>query len=148
MSLFEKKLYEFARKYIDLYDSSGINFHYSTQLPKYEAAMMKLGDPLVKLLNQPVGRGLSQHVFECPPGCTRAFLNHPNDENTNNTETVTVFREKLHMHQSGRMMFTEHYRASSSASSSPSGGDDKDGQQQAADKQLFRTARAQFFDFE
>jgi hypothetical protein len=106
-------------------DSSGIIFHYSTKLPKYEAAMIKLGDPLVKLVNQDVGPGLSEHVFECQPGCTRTFL----QEN----ETVTVFREKLHMHGSGRSMFTEHYRAV------PGGN---------GTTQLFRTARAQFFDFE
>jgi hypothetical protein len=106
-----------------LFDSSGIIFHYSTKLPKYELGVFKIGDPLVNLVDQEVGQGLSEHIFGCQASCAEAFLKE--------NETVTVFREKLHMHGSGQFMFTDHYRTSP---------DGKTG--------LFRTAMAQFFDFE
>jgi dopamine beta-monooxygenase len=72
-----------------LYDNSGVKFYYSLEPPMYEAGVFRMGDPLIDLMNQPVGLGLTQHDFECHSSCTQAFLADA---------PVTVFKDKLHMH--------------------------------------------------
>jgi hypothetical protein len=84
-----------------LYDSSGVKFYYSLEPPMYEAGVFRMGDPLLDLMNQPVGLGLTQHDFECHSSCTQAFLADA---------PITVFKDKLHMHASGTSMYTEHFR--------------------------------------
>ena len=61
---------------------------------------MQLGDPVLSLLGEPVGQGLTQHTFDCPSSCSSLALSEP----------VTVTVESLHMHQTGVSMRNELIR--------------------------------------
>lgn len=63
---------------------------------------MMLGDPVIRLMNAPVGNGLSAHKFDCPGSCSTATMD--------GHEKVTVLRESLHMHKTGVAMSNEHMR--------------------------------------
>jgi hypothetical protein len=81
-------------------DSSGVRFYYTTQPREFEAGVMQLGDPLLKLRGVSVGDGLSSHAFSCPSSCTSLTVQQP----------LTVIRESLHMHQSGISAINEQIR--------------------------------------
>jgi hypothetical protein len=81
-------------------DSSGVRIYYTTQPREFEAGVMQLGDPLLKLRGVSVGDGLSSHAFSCPSSCTSLTVQQP----------LTVIRESLHMHQSGISAINEQIR--------------------------------------
>jgi hypothetical protein len=72
-------------------DNSGIRFFYTLQKREMDMGMMRVGDPALSLNREPVGNGVSQHNFLCPGSCSSAILK----------ETVTVYMESFHMHQTG-----------------------------------------------
>lgn len=102
----------------DQYDSSGIDLHFSLKPPMYEAGMTAVGDPFIRLLDQPVGQGLTEHIIECNRRCSLV--------DWGDTPSVTVYRENLHMHLTGTAMYSEHYRRG---------------------RGLIRKSRAEYYDF-
>ena len=102
-----------------LFDSSGVRFYVSDQLRQHEVGMLQIGgkspslsypfpraydispfscivfgtDPFISLFGEPIGDGLSRHTFECPASCSQLALVD---------EPVTVLREHLHMHKTGK----------------------------------------------
>lgn len=86
-------------------DSSGVRFYYTTEPRRYEMGVLQLADPFVGLFDQSVGDNTSpyaQYTFECPSMCSRLALGL--------TESVTVVREHLHMHEIGVAMTNEVVR--------------------------------------
>ncbi|GAX16953.1 hypothetical protein FisN_5Hh331 [Fistulifera solaris] len=81
-------------------DSSGVRFYYSEKMRPVELGLLRLGDPIISLEGQPVGDGLTQHIFDCPSTCTETMLK----------QEVTVLREYLHMHYAGATMQNELIR--------------------------------------
>lgn len=81
-------------------DNSGVRFYYTNRPREIQAGVLQLGDPALRLSGQPLGNGLSVHSFHCPASCTSFALQEP----------VTVVREYLHMHQSGRRIKNEQFR--------------------------------------
>lgn len=81
-------------------DSSGVRFYYSDVIRPVELGLLRLGDPIISLDGQPVGDGLTQHIFDCPSTCTETMLK----------QEVTVLREYLHMHYAGATMQNELIR--------------------------------------
>lgn len=100
----------------DLFDSSGIRMHWTTQKREFDLGVMQVGDPLIELYGQQVGDGLTSHDFVCKPSCTSLVMSEP----------ITVLRETLHMHKSGKRMFNSQIR-----------GDE-----------VVRTATADYFDYD
>jgi hypothetical protein len=82
-------------------DNSGVRFYYTTQTREFELGVLQLGDPIVNLVNVPVGNGLSSHAFSCPGDCSSEALQG---------QPVTIIRENLHMHRSGTRMVNEQIR--------------------------------------
>lgn len=75
-------------------DSSGVVFYYTTKARRHEMGLLQIGDPLGGLYGRRVGDGLYSYTFDCASSCTAWGLREP----------VTVFRESLHMHQTGAHM--------------------------------------------
>lgn len=94
-------------------DSSGVRIHYTSKKREHDLGMMMVGDPFVQLRDTPVGP--ARHVFDCPSSCSKTTL----------TQSVTVLRESLHMHQKGLTMSNDHMR----------------------DGQLIRRADVSYYDF-
>lgn len=84
------------------FDSSGVRFYYTDVKRPIELGILRLGDPIIALDGVSLGDGISEHTFSCPEICSRTFL----EEN----ETVTIFREYLHMHYLGQTMKNELVR--------------------------------------
>ena len=99
-----------------LIDSSGVRFYYTTEPREIEIGILTLGDPLMGLRGQALGNGLSSHSFRCPGSCSSTALQQP----------VTVLREYLHMHQTGKSMVNEQIR----------------------DGEIIRTSAIDFFNFD
>jgi len=80
-------------------DSSGVRIHYTDALRKYDAGSMTLGDPYISFPD--ILPGIERHPVEatCPSQCTETF-----------SHDINVFASGLHMHASGRQMWTTHYR--------------------------------------
>lgn len=97
-------------------DSSGIRLYFTSQLRPQEFGILPIGDPFVSLVNQSVGDNFAQHTFDCPSSCSSVALN----------ESVTVFKESLHMHRTGQSMLNYQIR----------NGD------------IVRMSQVQFYDFE
>jgi hypothetical protein len=55
-------------------DSSGTRFYYSEEERPQKAAVLELGDPLVKLDGEAINNGLTQYEFTCPEECSLNFL--------------------------------------------------------------------------
>jgi hypothetical protein len=81
-------------------DSSGIRLFYTSQLRSQEFGVLQLGDPFLSLFGQSVGDSFVQHTFDCPASCSSVALN----------ESVTVFKEALHMHRTGQSMLNYQMR--------------------------------------
>ena len=81
-------------------DSSGIRLYFTSQLRPQEFGILALGDDFLSLRGQSVGDGFAQHTFDCPSSCSILSLN----------ESVTVFREFLHMHRTGQSMLNYQIR--------------------------------------
>lgn len=112
----------------DVVDTSGVEVYYTTTPRPVEVGVFQVGgmfalsfvnpywctqesltgsrpspvDPMVRLIGQPVGEGISSHHFECPGSCTGTYLSKD--------EPVTVFHEYLHMHIAGTRVTNEHIR--------------------------------------
>lgn len=93
--------YENPKKLKGIHDSSGIRVHYTSELRTHTAAIMEVGDPRVKLVNNPIGEGLQDHKFMCNETCTRNHIPQGG---------VIVLYEMLHMHKSGLTMQNIHKR--------------------------------------
>lgn len=80
-------------------DSSGVRVYWTSHSRDQQVGILSLGDPIIRLMGQSVGDGLSMHSFECPGSCS-ALLG----------QSVTVLREYLHMHEIGARMTNEQIR--------------------------------------
>lgn len=86
-------------------DNSGLRLHYTDNLRQHDAAVFLLADPLVSLESEVATSGNEDAVrwdFSCPSSCLRNRM-EPN-------ETITVFKEVLHMHATGTRMVQSHIR--------------------------------------
>ena len=81
-------------------DSSGVRMYYTSNKREHDMGIFQVGDPLVDLQGEAVGSGLTQHVFNCPFLCSSASI----------SQEITVFREYLHMHQTGVRMYNTQMR--------------------------------------
>mmetsp|Transcript_9126 Transcript_9126/g.11244 ORF Transcript_9126/g.11244 Transcript_9126/m.11244 type:complete len:580 (+) Transcript_9126:121-1860(+) len=81
-------------------DSSGIRVYYTSKLRKETMGLLQIGDPLVRLAGNGIGKGLTRHEFVCPSSCTEEFM----------SQNVTVVREMLHLHQTGVKIVNEQIR--------------------------------------
>jgi Copper type II ascorbate-dependent monooxygenase, C-terminal domain/Copper type II ascorbate-dependent monooxygenase, N-terminal domain len=82
-------------------DNSGVRIFYVNASRPIQAGFFEVGDPNVQLFGEPVGRGMSEHTFECGGGCSALALP---------TTGVTVLRSYLHMHKTGMQMSNELIR--------------------------------------
>jgi hypothetical protein len=82
-------------------DSSGFQFYFTSQPREFEAAILEVGDPLVRLSGTPIGEGLSEWTFDCDGMCSSIALGG---------ESVTVLQQSLHMHKRGTRMVNELIR--------------------------------------
>jgi hypothetical protein len=83
-----------------IFDSSGIKVYWTSQKREFDLGVLQLGDPILRLSGTPVGNGLTSHEFQCGSSCSGTLLQKP----------ITVIREQLHMHISGRRMFNQQIR--------------------------------------
>lgn len=81
-------------------DSSGVKIFWTRQIREFDLGVLQLGDPILNLSGSSVGDGLTSHDFQCGSQCSSAFLSEP----------ITVIREQLHMHASGRRMSNQQIR--------------------------------------
>ena len=93
--------YDNAAMIEGIIDSSGLKVHYTTKKRTLDAGVFQVGDPYVQLDGNPVGEGITKHVFSCPSECS-SF----EDE----VEDVTIFGQSLHMHTTGTRMIQETLR--------------------------------------
>lgn len=109
--------YHNPRRESGLVDKSGVRLYYSVSKRPHVAGLMLLGDYMLKLRGSyTVGRSAREkfnttnasgmkHSFYCPPSCfSKDRLGARIDSNASSSNNVTVFREVLHMHQSGERM--------------------------------------------
>jgi hypothetical protein len=99
----------------DAVDNSGLIYYYSPEPREHNVGIMQVGDPFLGLYGYPIADGTTSYQFDCPSSCTNVVLDEP----------VTVFREYLHMHQSGVFTRNDHFR----------------------NDQWIRSATADFYDF-
>jgi hypothetical protein len=86
-------------------DNSGINVFFTKTLRKYEADMLTLGDPTVKLSSEAddkkyLAEKWSKHTFTCPSSETSKF-----------SGDITMLYFMHHMHATGRQMLTQQTRS-------------------------------------
>lgn len=77
-------------------DISGAKLYFADDRP-IKAGTLALGDPLVSLFGQPVKNDF-EYVSSCPSNCTATWK-----------ENINVFMSVLHMHTTGRKIFTNHF---------------------------------------
>ena len=82
-------------------DSSGIRLFFTNTPREHEAAMLVLGDLLLRLEGTEIGDGLSKWEFSCGAACSTFALKG---------DPVTILWESLHMHQTGVRMTNEVIR--------------------------------------
>lgn len=82
-------------------DNSGIKFHYTKLLRKYDAGTMELGLEYTDKMALPPGQPRWDLVGYCIPECTRLGLPEGG---------IHVFASQLHTHLTGRSAFTKHFR--------------------------------------
>lgn len=87
-------------EHVGTLDTSGIRLYLTEKLRPHDCGVLSLGDPAIRLFNQPLPDGYSSTQFQCPGECTRDLL--PNG--------ATVFGQFLHQHQNGKQIWTELYR--------------------------------------
>ena len=75
-----------------LKDSSGLNFYYTIEEQKHEAGILRIGDPMLGMNEESVGRGLTQYSFTCPGTCSNTFL-EPDHVGYDKGVTVVFERE-------------------------------------------------------
>lgn len=75
-------------------DTSGIRIHYTDTPRKHMAGSLQLGDPLIALSGMKVRSDLP-YQMSCPSECTSRFQ-----------RSITVFASFLHMHTTGREIYT------------------------------------------
>lgn len=80
-------------------DSSGVRLYYTSQARDQQVGIMSTGDPQIGLFGQAVGDGLSKHEFNCPSSCSEMV-----------NQEVTILREYLHLHETGRRIVNEQIR--------------------------------------
>ncbi|CAD5118872.1 DgyrCDS7544 [Dimorphilus gyrociliatus] len=82
-------------------DSSGIEFHVTKTLRKYDAGIMELGLEYTDKYALPPGLNQWDLDGHCIPECTKVGLPE---------KGIKVFASQLHTHLTGRRAFTKHYR--------------------------------------
>ena len=80
-------------------DNSGVRMYWTSQPREHQVGIMSVGDPNIGLFGQPVGDGLSKHEFVCPSSCSETV-----------GQEVTVLREYLHLHETGKRIVNEQIR--------------------------------------
>jgi dopamine beta-monooxygenase len=83
-------------------DSSGIKFHVTPTLREYDAGTMELGLEYSDKMALPPGQNRWPLVAYCIPECTQVGLG---------SQGIKVFASQLHTHQTGKQVYTKHYRA-------------------------------------
>jgi dopamine beta-monooxygenase len=81
---------------------SGGRLTFTSKLREHDAAPLLVGDPMLALMDVPIGKGWSQWDFNCPGSCTETYLVDQQHE-------ITVFSNMLHMHMAGERMVFKHY---------------------------------------
>jgi len=110
--------YHNPRRESGLIDRSGVRLYYSIAKRPHVAGLMLLGDYMLKLRgsytvgsarkNFSTNAAGMRHSFFCPSSCfSKNRLGLQTDDN--NSSSVTVFREVLHMHKSGERMTNIHF---------------------------------------
>jgi len=84
----------------DVDSFSGLIIFYTTKLRKHNAAVLELGDGMIKQRGKVIPGGLSKWTFSCPKECTAKYISTP----------LTVYKSVLHMHSFGHQMYTEQFR--------------------------------------
>ena len=82
-------------------DNSGARVYFTSTLRPHELGIYQVGDPLLALGGTDVGDGLTRHDFDCPSTCSATTMEN---------DSVTVFRELLHMHEKGLTMTNTQVR--------------------------------------
>jgi dopamine beta-monooxygenase len=82
-------------------DNSGIKFHYTRTLRRYDAGIMELGLEYIDKMALPPGQALWKLNGYCIPECTSVSL--PADG-------IKIFASQLHTHLTGLRAYTKHYR--------------------------------------
>jgi dopamine beta-monooxygenase len=87
---------------VNVSDSSGVRFYYTSIKREFDLGILPTGDPFLVLLSEYVSSdgGYSQHSFGCGTECLGTYLNQP----------VTVIAEHLHMHMAGVSMVNYQIR--------------------------------------
>lgn len=78
-------------------DSSGVRLFYTNTAREHAAGTLMLGDQLLSLLGRPVVSGF-EYQFTCPSACTQRM-----------NRSINLFTSLLHMHYTGRKVFTNVY---------------------------------------
>lgn len=85
---------------VGLVDRSGIILKYTTKMRPHDAAVLQLGDPLIKQQAViPKGTGETSFHYHCPAACTSQW-----------PKALNVFGVFQHMHKAGARSVTSHYR--------------------------------------
>jgi len=84
-----------------LVDNSGISLRYTPHLRKYDAGVITLGDPFVRLPSLPAQQTRVERETNCPSECTSQW---PHD--------INVIGSFMHMHLTGKQLWTNHWRGS------------------------------------
>ena len=84
--------YDNVNEVTDLLDSSGIRWYYVSDPLEHEIGLLRFGDAVVSVAGSIVGLGgPAKHAYHCPGSCTESAFE----------ETITVFAEQFHMHETG-----------------------------------------------
>jgi Copper type II ascorbate-dependent monooxygenase, C-terminal domain len=73
--------------------------YWTSSAREHQVGIMTTGDPQIGLFGEPVGNGLSKHEFLCPSSCSETV-----------NQEVTVLREYLHLHETGKRIVNEQIR--------------------------------------
>jgi Copper type II ascorbate-dependent monooxygenase, C-terminal domain./Copper type II ascorbate-dependent monooxygenase, N-terminal domain. len=85
-------------------DGSGVRMYFTTQPQEHEIGTVQIGDPLVGLKGMKIGKGFTEHTFDCPSTCSDyMFSGAPGGK-------VTVIGETLHMHSLGKKIVNQVVR--------------------------------------
>jgi len=84
---------------------SGLRIYYTDTPVQNEIGMFQVGDPLVGLIGEEVGDGLTRHTMICPSSCTQSKFVQ--------SDSVTIVKQSLHMHAKGKRIVNQVIREDS-----------------------------------
>ena len=80
--------------------NSAIRIYVTSQLRPFIASLYVIGDVYGLMQGDTLGKGISEHKFQCSSNCTEQFF----------PEDVIVFQEHFHMHSKGLRALNEQWR--------------------------------------